>query len=156
MNAAFWIDKLNLISHPEGGYYNRFYESNEHHTCTDGRGKRPCMTSIWFLIPGGVKTHFHRIKSDELWFFHSGNPVSMDSILENEVMTSILLSNQGYENHVPSCVVKSGIWFAAESLPGEADYSLVSCAVAPGFDFADFELMDKKKETSIINGENIG
>ncbi|MDY0216480.1 MAG: cupin domain-containing protein [Bacteroidales bacterium] len=94
----------------------------------------------WFLIPSGVKTKFHKIKSDELWFFHSGNPISIECIDDNNLKTQISLSNEGSETTFPSGVVKAGIWFASESLSGKDDYSLVSCAVAPGFNFKDFQL----------------
>lgn len=142
MNAQFWIKKLELTPHPEGGYYKRFYESQENHSCQDDRGVRPCMTSIWFLIPSGVKTKFHKIKSDEIWFFHSGNPICIECINIQNHKHLFFLSNNGSKTSSLSGVVKAGIWFSSESLPGKDDYSLVSCVVAPGFDFEDFELMD--------------
>lgn len=140
MNAQFWIQKLKLEPHPEGGFYKRFYESKESHQCADGRGIRPCMTSIWFLIPKGIKTKFHKIKSDELWFFHSGNPINLEFLDENNSVKKNTLGHQIEDNQSLTHVVNAGIWFASEALNGEFDYSLVSCAVAPGFDFQDFTI----------------
>lgn len=135
------------MSHPEGGYFKRFYKSKENHTCQDKRGIRPCMTSIWFLIPSGEKTKFHKIKSDELWFFHSGNPICIECIDNNHTKSQFLISNDGSKTSTPSAIIKAGIWFATKSLSGKDDYSLVSCAVAPGFDFKDFELISTFKTT---------
>ena len=143
MTANYWIEKLKLQPHPEGGYYKRFYESTEIHNCSDGRGFRPCLTSIWFLIPKGVKTKFHKIKSDELWFFHSGNPLNIVFFNDKNSSKQLILSNKAIDNHHHTCVMSAGIWFASEALKGDFDYSLVSCAVSPGFDFEDFALFNE-------------
>lgn len=86
--AAYWIAKLGLQAHPEGGYYRETYRSQDHTHCLPDRFppnvERKFSTAIYFLLEGGQNrcSHFHRIKSDELWHFYSGSSLTVHVIGE--------------------------------------------------------------------------
>lgn len=131
------IEKLSLKAHPEGGYYCETYRSSE---VIPGKD-RNLMTSIYFLLTSKNVSRFHRIKSDEIWFFHAGSPLIVHTLdknghTENKVGLNINQSEQ------PQFLVKKDTIFGSTVML-ENSYSLVSCVVAPGFDFADFELFTK-------------
>lgn len=142
MKARQLIEKLELLPHPEGGWYRETYRSAETMTNKNG-AKRNVCTAIYFLLEGNDKSHFHRIQSDETWFFHSGEPLEILMIYENQLQT-IRLGNNILKGEIPQFTVPSKTWFAARIETGTG-YSLVSCTVAPGFDFADFELAEQEK-----------
>lgn len=140
MDAAYWISKLKLEPHPEEGYYRRFYESHENHECEDGRGVRPTATCIWFLMKLATSSKIHRLKSDEIWFYHSGNPMQVVIFHTDKPVENIRIGIDDKQGMLPSVVVPKGKWFLSFPTAGPFDYSLVSCVVSPGFDFKDFEL----------------
>ena len=129
------IKKLDMLPHPEGGYYKETYRSNE--LCLNG--ERNLKTVIYFLLSSEDVSHFHRIKSDEIWYFHAGSPLIVHSIDEvgNYIQQKIgaNLSNE----ELPQYLVPKNTIFGSTVLE-EKNYSLVSCSVSPGFDFEDFEL----------------
>jgi len=137
MNAQKLIEKLQLLPHPEGGWYRETYRSAETMTNKNGLNRNVC-TTIYFLLEGNDKSHFHRIQSDETWFFHNGEPLEVLMITSGQLQ-SITLGNDIINREVPQFVVPAQTWFAAKIKSGTG-YSLVSCTVAPGFDFSDFEL----------------
>jgi predicted cupin superfamily sugar epimerase len=128
------IDQLGLLPHPEGGFYKETYRSE---TTIQG-SERQLMTSIYFLLTGENYSRFHRITSDETWYFHEGNTLLVHTI-ESEKHTAHHLGLANEAGEQPFLVVKGGTIFGSEVKDREG-YALVSCAVAPGFDFADFEL----------------
>lgn len=130
------IERFNMHAHPEGGYYSETYRSEME---IPGL-KRNLMTSIYFLLPSDKVSHFHRIKSDELWFFHSGSPLIVHTLDENG-HTEHLLGNDLEAGQQPQILVRANTIFGS-SVVEENSYSLVSCVVAPGFDFRDFELFE--------------
>jgi predicted cupin superfamily sugar epimerase len=138
MTATDIITKLHLSKHPEGGYYKETYRSTDE--LETSIGKRNVSTAIYFLLEGNDKSKFHRIKSDECWFFHQGNAVEI-FILSDEGLKTILLGNEIFSNEIPQAVVPANSWFAAR-VKNESGFALVSCTVAPGFDFRDFELAE--------------
>ncbi|MCC3159818.1 cupin domain-containing protein [Hymenobacter sp. 15J16-1T3B] len=140
MNAQDLIRHLQLLPHPEGGYYRETYRAAEQLT-TAAQQPRHVSTAIYFLLEGAAKSHFHRIKSDELWFFHQGQPLEI-VLIQGGQASIILLGNDFAQGAVPQAVVPAGTWFAAR-VRDEAGFGLVSCTVAPGFDFADFELAER-------------
>ncbi|MCR8561136.1 cupin domain-containing protein [Mucilaginibacter sp. BJC16-A38] len=143
-NAAYWIDHLQLQPHPEGGYYREVFRSEIVVTGNDSfKFKRAC-TSIYYLLEGNDYSGFHRIQSDEIWYFHKGAPLHVHVIDENGDHYPLELSDSATGNL--SLVVKAGLWFAAE-IPSKTSFTLVSCAVAPGFEFSEFEMADKDKLT---------
>ncbi|MEY3236300.1 MAG: hypothetical protein RI883_401 [Bacteroidota bacterium] len=131
------IEKLELIPHPEGGFYKETYRSTE----TINSGSRQLMTSIYFLLTSSNVSKFHRIKSDELWFFHAGSPLIVH-VLDENGHTENLVGLAIQKGEQPQFMVPKNTIFGS-SVQGKNTYSLVSCVVAPGFDFADFELFTK-------------
>jgi predicted cupin superfamily sugar epimerase len=142
MTSQELIDTLNLLPHPEGGYYKETYRSEETTINKKGAERNVC-TAIYFLLEGNDKSHFHRIQSDELWFFHLGQALEIVFILNGE-LKSVTLGNKILSGEVLYFKIPANIWFAAKVKNGQ-DYALVSCTVAPGFDFRDFELAKRDK-----------
>jgi uncharacterized protein len=141
MNAEKIIQELQMQKHPEGGYYKETYRCNDTINISDK--KRNISTAIYFLLENDDKSHFHRIKSDELWFFHQGNALEI-LIIENNNLRTITLGNDLVNGETPQTMVPANCWFASR-LKNKTGYGLVSCTVAPGFDFEDFEMAQKTK-----------
>jgi uncharacterized protein len=142
-SAQYWIDKLNLIAHPEGGYYRETYRSElsiaREALPPQFTGPRLVSTAIYFLLDGKNFSAFHRLRSDELWHFYSGSPITVHVIEPDGVYSEIQLGNDPDAGVVLQAVVKAGHWFASRGRdPGS--FALAGCTVAPGFEFADFEL----------------
>ena len=117
MKAIDWINYLNMSRHPEGGYYKEIFCSEK-------------------LIDND-KSAFHRLTSPEVWYYHAGYPLMLHVIHpDGRLVTHLMTADFSGEQQV---AIESGCWFAAE-LPSHFGYALVSCAVAPGFTFDDFEL----------------
>lgn len=135
------VEKLQLKPHPEGGYYAETYRS-EWEVTTD-HGSRSLMTCIYFLLTSDNSSKFHQIKSDEMWFFHEGSPLTVHVFSDNGY-EKLLVGPSDQEGHLPYQLVKSGVIFGS-TVDQEDSYSLVSCVVAPGFDFEDFRLVSKEE-----------
>lgn len=136
MTAQQWIEHLKLERHPEGGWYTETYRSGLQlpAVATGQQGARAAATVIYFLLQHQERSHFHRIASDEHWFFHGGAPLHIHVLQQDYTCMDL---GPGH----PQAWVPAGAWFAAELVVPESDaFALVSCVVAPGFDFADFEL----------------
>jgi uncharacterized protein len=164
-NAAYWIKKLHLSPHPEGGYYRQTYRSDlllpQKALPQDFSGPRPASTAIYFLLNESNFSAFHRLRSDELWHFYLGAPLLVHVIEANGGYSLIRLGGDPECGEVFQAVVKAGFWFASEVAPPEKGeekekssraasdqeqrFSLVGCTVAPGFDFADFELAERNR-----------
>lgn len=141
MNVKHLIETLQLQPHPEGGYYKETYRCAETMT-TSANTARNVSTAIYFLLTDEDTSHFHRIKSDELWFFHQGMPLELVLIKDRELQT-IILGNDVVNGEVPQAVIGANCWFGAR-VKDRDGYSLVSCTVAPGFDFEDFEMAKRE------------
>lgn len=128
------IEQLELLPHPEGGFYRETYRSE---AAVPGKD-RQLLTSIYFLVTGSNVSRFHRIQSDECWYFHEGSGLTVHVLDENGHTAHHLGTNLD-KGELPFCVVKAKAIFGSALTDGEG-YALVSCAVAPGFDFRDFEL----------------
>ncbi len=140
--ASFWIKHLQLQPHPEGGFYKEVFRSPKQVLrLGDDQPKQAC-TSIYYLLEGNDFSGFHRIASDELWYFHTGAPLLIHVIDHEEKHSALELSDT--ETGSLSIVVAAGQWFAAE-IPSKSGFTLVSCAVAPGFEFSEFEMAKKAK-----------
>jgi len=135
------IQQLQLVPHPEGGYFKETYRSAETLTTPEGKS-RNISTAIYYLLENDDKSHFHRIQSDEIWHFHQNDPLEIFIIDQGELIVKTL-GNNFTQGEVPQVVVPAGRWFAAQ-VKNASGYSLVSCTVAPGFDFTDFELAEKE------------
>jgi len=141
-NAAYWIKHLSLQPHPEGGYYKEVFRSGRQVLRAGENELRQACTSIYYLLEECDFSGFHRIASDEIWYFHKGSPLTVHIITGEGGHLVHELSDS--ETGTLSLVVEAGIWFAAE-IPSATGFTLVSCAVAPGFEFSEFE-MAKKEE----------
>lgn len=146
--AENYINKLQLVKHPEGGYYREIYRAGEmfYLDLPPKNFKRNYSTSIYFLLEGKQISKFHRLKSDELWHFYDGSSLVIyiiDKEGDLEIMKLGRDINHGEEFQV---VVKKNNWFASE-LVDKDSFALIGCTVSPGFDFSDFELGDKEKLT---------
>ncbi|GAA3944648.1 cupin domain-containing protein [Hymenobacter algoricola] len=137
MTAPDIIRQLHLLPHPEGGYYRETYRS-DYRIQTESGQPRHLSTAIYYLLANDDKSHFHRIKSDELWFFHQGQTLEI-IVLGGDQPTTIRLGGDLTKGEVPQAVVPANTWFAARLEQGTG-FGLVSCTVAPGFEYVDFEL----------------
>ncbi|HVM86655.1 MAG TPA: cupin domain-containing protein [Puia sp.] len=150
-HAAYWVSKLQLNKHAEGGYYREIYRSPitvNKNSLPDGfQGDRNFSTSIYFLLEGTEFSAFHRIASDELWHFYSGNSLTIYEIENNGNVLEHYLGNDPDNKESFQVMIKAGNWFASKLTNGNG-YALAGCTVSPGFDFADFELAARK---SLIN-----
>jgi len=141
--ADYYIQHLNLLPHPEGGYYKETYRSDGIIKPNGFDGERNISTAIYFLLQNDEKSHLHRIKSDELWFFHEGETLEVIVLFDNILNTHLLGRNLDQDEQY-QLAVPSGAWFGSR-IKNKSSFSLVSCTVAPGFDFRDFELAEYKK-----------
>ena len=140
-SAEFWISELNLIPHPEGGFFREVYRSGEtiENLPVRYRGSRCFSTSIYFLLRGNQFSAFHRIKSDETWHFYAGCKLEIFCLDELKGFTKISLG-QNLQNHeTVQYTILQNTWFAAQPAI-DSSYALVGCTVAPGFEFDDFEM----------------
>ncbi len=136
------INSFQLKPHPEGGYFKETYRSEESYEVS--QGIRSACTAILFLLQEGECSHFHRLRSDELWYFHTGGPLELFEItVLGKLKRTVLGLNFSLGERLQYCVPKDH-WFASRPLEGEK-YSLVSCTVSPGFEFCDFELATKRE-----------
>jgi uncharacterized protein len=162
-DAKYWIEKLQLIAHPEGGYFRQTYVSDAviaHQALPAGfGGARPASTAIYFLLDGENFSAFHRLRSDEMWHFYAGFSLIVHLIGPHGNYSSILLGNDADRGEVFQAVVKAEYWFASEIAQNfhpparsagrvgqpQPLWALVGCTVAPGFDFADFDLAKREE-----------
>lgn len=146
-NADFWIKHLQLTPHIEGGWFSEVYRSalilNKEDLPPAFGNKRNACTHIYFLLEKNGFSAFHRIRSDELWHFYSGDPLTIYEIDETGRMTEHLLGNDPAQGQSLFCVIKAGNWFGSRVASG-GEYGLAGCTVAPGFDFNDFEMAGKE------------
>lgn len=131
------VQSLNLKAHPEGGFYSETYRS-EHSVQNEKGDERSIVTSIYFLLRSQDVSHFHRIQSDELWFWHEGSPLSVHLLGVNGHEILKLGPVTDRDSRPQQLVPSKTIFGSSVDAPG--NYALVSCVVAPGFDFRDFEL----------------
>lgn len=134
------IQTLNLQSHPEGGYYSEVYRSQD--SVETPGGTRSLMTSIYFLLTSDDVSRFHVIKSDELWFHHEGSDLTVHT-LDEQGHQELKLGKDSPDSK-PQQLVKAGTIFGS-TVDSKDSYALVSCVVAPGFDFADFKLFEARE-----------
>lgn len=152
--ATYWIEKLDLQKHPEGGWFKETYRSSE---TIDGNSlpdryssNRAFSTCIYYLLEGNDQSVFHRLKSDEFWHFYTGTSSIKLSIIspEGELTQHLLGANPDYKE-VFQILIPNNHWFAAELTNKEA-YSLIGCTVAPGFEFNDFEMGNRNELTKLF------
>lgn len=144
--ARDWIEGLQLLPHPEGGFYKETYRSEETYFQESlpqrYMGVRSFGTSIYFLLTQNDKSHFHRLQSDEIWHYHQGGAVEIHMIFSNGEYSMQCLGTELKSGQQLQVIIPRGTWFAAQVVVG--DFILVGCTVAPGFAFEDFELADRQ------------
>jgi predicted cupin superfamily sugar epimerase len=136
-----WAADLDLRAHPEGGWYAETYRHPS--TTETDAGVRSLGTAIYFLLLPGESSAWHRVASDELWFHHRGGPLRLWLGAAGEApgkVTEHLLGSDVRADQRPQLLVPAGRWQAARPV---AEAVLVSCVVVPGFDFADFTLVEE-------------
>ncbi len=134
ITAEELIRIYDLKRHPEGGFFRESYRA-------EGKteGGRNFSTAIYFLLPAGHKSRLHRIKSDEIWHFYLGGPLTVAQIFPDGRIVRAVLGGNAAAGEKVQHVVPAGCWFGA--YPGkDTEFSFVGCTVAPGFEFADLEL----------------
>ncbi len=153
-NATYWIDKLGLISHPEGGYFKETYRSKgllgSNSLPKQYQTSRNFSTSIYFLLKGDGHSKFHILASDELWYYHTGSPLTLHLIHQNGNYTTILLGPNMENNEHLQVTIPQNTHFAA-AVNIKDSFTLMSCSVSPGFDFKDFKLASSEELLSINN-----
>jgi predicted cupin superfamily sugar epimerase len=133
------IADLGLEPHPEGGYYREIFRSALLIEPADGRGARSALTTIYYLLPAGEASRWHRVTSDEVWHLYEGGPLEVLELdPQLQTLKRHLMGSASGESRAPVCTIPAGHWQAARPL---GDYVLVGCTVSPGFDFADFTLL---------------
>jgi predicted cupin superfamily sugar epimerase len=145
-DAAYWIDKLQLTRHVEGGAFREIYRSElvipRHSLPLFFQGDRSASTHIYFLLSNGEFSAFHRIAADELWHFYSGDQLLVHEITHSGRLVTHRLGSDPDNEESFFAVIRGGSWFAS-TLANGGEYALVGCTVAPGFDFSDFELAER-------------
>jgi len=131
------VQAFELKPHPEGGFYRETYRS-----VLKNEENQSLMTSIYFLLTSDSPSHFHRIQSDEHWYFHEGNPLTIH-LLTDKGLETIQLGLDLAKNQTPHALVEGNTIFGSEIQAADG-YALVSCVVSPGFDFSTFELFTKE------------
>ena len=137
------IEQLQLQPHPEGGWYREVFRSQGQVMPRDGRPARSALTSIYFLLDAAQHSRWHRVLSDEVWVHLEGMPLELwtwDAAGGHLHRTTLApVSAATFPQHV----VEAGLWQAARPQANDvAGYTLVACMVGPGFDFADFRMME--------------
>lgn len=141
-NREYWIKNLELKRHPEGGFYAETYRSTEVIASTAlpqrYQGDRAISTAIYFMVTDDSPSKFHRIKSDEFWLFHTGGKLTIYMLQDDGILQKKIFGLDVANGEAPQIYIPRDTWFAANIEEGE--FVLLSCTVAPGFDFSDFEL----------------
>jgi uncharacterized protein len=136
-SAADIIARLDLKPHPEGGHYRETFRDS---SCdADGRSR---SSAIYFLLASNERSHWHRIDAVEIWHYHAGDTLILQ-IADDNGARQITLGPDIAAGQVPQAIVPANAWQAAKSV---GNWTLVGCTVAPGFDFARFELAPKDWE----------
>lgn len=145
--AAEWIERLDLLPHPEGGWFRETYRAPfvlpyDLLEKAGFNGARHVSTAIYFLLEQGQRSLLHRLRSDEIWHFHTGGPLEIVELTNSGGVRVTRLGLDLRAGETLQHVVPAGTWFGARPC-AETVYTLVSCTVSPGFDFQEFEFADR-------------
>ena len=136
-------EALDLEPHPEGGWYRETWRSPVEVTPPGYGGKRSAATAIYYLLGPGDESRWHTVRSDELWLWHRGGPLELllggKGERPQRSPRRVLLGPDPAAGQVPQALVPAGTWQSAR--PAVPEEVLLTCVVAPGFDFADFQLL---------------
>ncbi len=137
--ADYYINTLQLEGHIEGGYFKELYKNSRMILPNHGDEKRALSSTIYYLLKSGGVSKFHKLKSDEIWFFHDGSPLLIHMIDSAGALRSVKLGLDVANGQLPQVLVPAGTVFGAEVAEKDS-FGLVSCMVSPGFDYKDFQL----------------
>ncbi|HEY4161915.1 MAG TPA: cupin domain-containing protein [Dongiaceae bacterium] len=147
ISAASLVAHLGLTPHPEGGYFRETYRAGETVAASGLPARfgaaRSFSTAIYYLLEAGQCSRLHRLKTDEIFHFYAGDPLIIVEITKDGALQETRLGTDFTQEMVPQHVIAAGNWFGAAPAKGSR-YSLVGCTVAPGFDFADFEMAARR------------
>jgi predicted cupin superfamily sugar epimerase len=142
-SAEYWIKELQLQPHVEGGYFRETYRAEEgirkEHLPPRYGSDRPFSTAIYFLLKSSQVSKCHKLRSDEMWHYYDGSPMTLHIIDLKGALKQLNLGPSAGRGEHFQAVVRAGWWLGAEVAEPES-YCLAGCTVAPGFDFEDFEL----------------
>jgi hypothetical protein len=136
MTADELIAALELQPHPEGGWYRETWRA------AAAQGERAAASAVYYVIQPGQRSHWNRVDAHEIWLWHAGDAVDV-SIADSDTgpARTVRLGGQATAGDHPQLIIPAGQWQSAEPVPGgTAGYALISCIVAPAFEFAGFEL----------------
>ena len=142
MDPQKLVEHFSMSPHPEGGFFAETYRSQgaiPADALPGFGGTRNFSTGILFLLRRGEYSHLHRLKQDEMWHFYLGAPLRLAIVRLDGTAEEILLGQDVLNGQYLQYTVPGGCWFGATPAEG-SDFALVGCTVAPGFDFADFEM----------------
>lgn len=131
------VQRFGMLPHPEGGFFVEIYKAEDRVPLP--RGERAASTAIYFLLTKDTFSRFHRIKSDEVWHFYLGGACHVVELGADGKAVDVTLGQDLRAGQQLVHIVKKDTWFGAY-LDDSADFALVGCTVAPGFEFADFEM----------------
>lgn len=132
MSADAIIELLNMQPHPEGGYFAETFRDTSN-------GERALSTAIYYLLKEGERSHWHRVDAAEIWHWYAGGPLALSRYEEGSSPETLLLGQNLDAGERPQVVIPANVWQAAEPL---GLWTLVGCTVAPGFEFAGFEMAE--------------
>jgi len=140
MTSQELIESLTLQPHPEGGFFKETYRASD--TVEYNGSRRAASTAIYYLLNDGAVSHLHRIDADEVWHAYAGSGLRVH-IFDHDGYRFLDIGSDLKAGQSPQGVVPAGAWFGAELLNPD-DFALVGCTVAPGFEFAHFELANRE------------
>jgi predicted cupin superfamily sugar epimerase len=151
MTAQQWIEALQLVRHPEGGFYREVYRADERmaraHLPPRFQSDHAFCTAIYYLLAGHDFSALHRIRQDEVWHHYDGAALTVHVIDPQGSYSALLVGKEVARGEQPVAVARAGCWFGA-TVNDAASFTLAGCTVAPGFEFEDFELADRRQLTA--------
>ncbi len=138
------VRALALEPHPEGGWFREVFRSERTVDPRDERPERSALTAVYFLLADGQHSRWHRVESDEVWSWIEGGSMRLFVFDPETGSVTTWLAGRLADGCEPVRIVRAGLWQAAEPV---GEYALVSCCVGPGFEFADFRLLESDPET---------
>ncbi len=147
-DGAYWIQKLGMEKHTEGGFFKETYRTNskikKNNLPDEFNGDRHLATAIYFLLNKNEHSTFHKLKADEIWHYYTGSSLILYLLPPGGTMEIIHLGTDLEAGEEPQAIIKNNTWFAAE-LKDKTSFGLYGCTTSPGFEYKDFEIADKKK-----------
>lgn len=137
MTADELIESLDLVPHPEGGWYRETWRAQA------GDGERSAASAVYYVLKPGREPRWNRVDAHEIWLWHGGDPVDLFVAAgESDLPRTVRLGGRVTESESPQVIVPAGHWQSAAAVEGDAGYAFISCIVAPAFDFGGYHLAE--------------